>query len=77
MMDRATLAEFLNFAVKAKPSVTEGTAGLTSDELALHAHVRSRGLLLEQEKIPAAYASPRILASVASAGKLLQRSSDS
>lgn len=75
MMDRTTLAEFTDFIVKARPSATDQTMGLTADELALHAHVRLRNLLLEQEKIPAAYSSPRILASVAAARMLSQRSS--
>lgn len=48
-----------------------------SEELALHTRVLSRGLLLEQEKIPAAYANPRILASVARANLLFARSSRS
>ncbi len=75
MMDRSTLAEFTDFAVAAKPALTEETAGLVGDELALCAHVRSRGFLLEQEKIPAAYASSRILALVAGSSMLRQRSS--
>jgi len=77
MMDHATLAQFTEFVVKAKPSATDRATGLTADELALRAHVQSRELLLEQEKIPAAYSSPRILASVTAARMLSQRSSSS
>ena len=59
-MKAETLDRFAKFAVSAKAASYEDVFGLTADELSAYRRVSAKALLLEQEKIPHAYAVEEI-----------------
>lgn len=65
LMEAALLDRFAAFRVAANAAAYESTAHLTAEEQATYARLRQERTLLEQEKIPHAYAAERLRSEVA------------
>lgn len=68
MMDRSTIGKFRQFCVPGAPTYSKRCERLTATEHDAYSILKSEGMMLEQERIPIAFAFDRLRAHILSSG---------